>query len=193
MIGDVCGHGIEAAKITALARYTARAEGTQHSSPATVLGRLNGALLDQHPGSTRFLTAAYATFRATNRGVAGRLCLAGHPHQLILRADGGVEPAGRPGSLLGVFPDVTLVDVRFRLAPGDALLLFTDGATEARPPEPVDGHRPMLGEDGLARVLAACAGMTAEEIVVRLAEHNHKQPTDDTALLVLRVPAAPTT
>ena len=195
VIGDVCGHGTEAAKITALARYTARAEGTQHSSPATVLGRLNGALLDQHPGSTRFLTAAYATFRASHGGVAGRLCLAGHPPPLVLRASGDVEPVGRPGTLLGIFPDVALLDTRFRLAAGDALLLYTDGATEARPPEPSDGHRPLLGEDGLARLLAACTGMTAEQIVERLtdaiAEHNHGHPADDTALLVLRVPPAP--
>src|SRR4029077_8737412 len=78
VVGDVCGHGTEAAEVTALARYTLRAEATQHRSPATVLTRLNTAMLDQR-GPGRFLTAVYATFRTTPRGITGRLCTAGHP------------------------------------------------------------------------------------------------------------------
>jgi len=78
VMGDVCGKGTEAAKVTALARYTLRAEATQHLSPAAVLTRLNRALLDQR-AEERFLTAVYATFRATPGGIAGRLCTAGHP------------------------------------------------------------------------------------------------------------------
>ena len=70
VMGDVCGKGTEAAKVTALARYTLRAEATQHLSPAAVLTHLNRALLDQR-GGDRFLTAVYATFRATPSGVAG--------------------------------------------------------------------------------------------------------------------------
>ncbi len=78
VMGDVCGKGTEAAKVTALARYTLRAEATQHLSPAKVLTQLNRALLDQC-GAERFLTAVYATFRTTPGGLAGRLCTAGHP------------------------------------------------------------------------------------------------------------------
>ncbi|MFT7841621.1 SpoIIE family protein phosphatase [Saccharothrix sp. BKS2] len=192
VMGDVCGHGAEAAKVTALARYTLRAEATRHLSPATILANLNTAMLDQR-GSDRFLTAAYATFRATAGGVAGRLCTAGHPPALIRRADGRVHPVGRTGTLLGVLREVKLTDVRFRLSPGDTLLLYTDGATEARPPatDP-DAVRPQFGEDALARVLAECGGMTAEQVVTHvgqaIARHDHGRPDDDTALLALRVP-----
>ncbi|MFI2765015.1 PP2C family protein-serine/threonine phosphatase [Streptomyces echinatus] len=98
-MGDVCGKGTEAAKVTALARYTLRAEATQHLSPTAVLTQLNSALLAQRVGAGRFLTAVYATFRLTPAGVASRLCTAGHPPALIRRAGGRVQPLGRATDL----------------------------------------------------------------------------------------------
>ena len=191
VMGDVCGKGTEAAKVTALARYTLRAEATQHLSPAAVLANLNRALLDQR-GGDRFLTAVYATFRTTPGGMAGRLCIAGHPPALIRRADGRVREVGQPGSLLGCFPGVELADVRFRLAPGDVLLLYTDGATEARPRRVRGGTSLLFGQDALADALAGCAGLDAAGVLARLsgilAEHSGDWASDDTALLALRVP-----
>src|SRR6185437_11384925 len=97
----------------------------EHLSPAMVLGRLNTAMLAQR--APRFLTAVQVTFRATGSGLTGRLCLAGHPPALIRRADGRVQQVGVSGTLLGEFDEVHLIDVRFRLAPGDLMLLYTDG------------------------------------------------------------------
>ncbi|MFD8418111.1 GAF domain-containing SpoIIE family protein phosphatase [Streptomyces sp. NPDC059668] len=193
VMGDVCGKGTEAAKVTALARYTLRAEATQQLSPATVLTHLNSALLDQRVGGGRFLTAVYATFRLTAGGLAGRLCTAGHPPALVRRRDGRVQSVGRPGTLLGVLPEVRLTDVRFRLAAGDTLLLYTDGATEARPRAAApNGVRPLFDEDDLAAALAATHGADATETVRHLgqvlAEHTGGWASDDTALLALRVP-----
>jgi serine phosphatase RsbU (regulator of sigma subunit) len=191
VMGDVCGKGTLAAEVTALARYTLRAEATQHLSPADILTRLNTAMLEQR-GDDRFLTAAYATFRTTPGGAAGRLCTAGHPPALVLRADGRVRELGRPGTILGSFPAVDLADVRFRLRPGELLLLYTDGATEARLRPAAAGPRPLFGEDALAAALAECAGMHAQDVVARLGElisaHSGRWASDDTALLALRVP-----
>lgn len=196
VMGDVCGKGTEAAKVTALARYTLRAEATQHLSPAAVLTQLNRALLDQI-GGERFLTAVYATFRTTPGGAAGRLCTAGHPPALIRRADGRVREAGRPGSLLGFFPDVELADVRFRLSVGDVLLLYTDGATDTRPRRAPGGTSVLFGPDALAAALAGCAGLDAAGVITRLGEilarHCGGWASDDTALLALRVPPGPAT
>ncbi|MFC5822563.1 PP2C family protein-serine/threonine phosphatase [Nonomuraea insulae] len=64
VLGDVSGHGVEAAKITALARYTVRADAPRHISPAQVLNQLNSALLAQRAGPQRCLTAICAVFRA---------------------------------------------------------------------------------------------------------------------------------
>lgn len=196
VMGDVCGKGTEAAKVTALARYTLRAEATWHLSPAAVLTQLNRALLDQPDqlAGERFLTAACATFRTTHGGMAGRLCTAGHPPALIRRADGRVREAGRPGSLLGFLPDVSLADTRFRLSPGDVLLLYTDGATEARPRRAPGGTSALFGQDALAAALAGCADLDAAGVITRLGEvlarHSGGWASDDTALLALRVPPA---
>jgi len=193
VMGDVAGKGIEAAKVTAMARYTVRAEATHSRSPAVVLRNLNSALL-QHDPDGRFVTAAYATFRVTTTGLAGRICLAGHPPALIRRADGYVRKLGRPGTFMGVIEDPDLTDARFRLAPGDTLLMFTDGATEARPRRGIPGPRPMFGERRLAKLLARCEGLDASGIVDRLhdaiAEYTGNWASDDTALLALRVPVA---
>ena len=133
-----------------LARYTLRADAAAHLFPAAVLLRLNAALLDQRQGD-RFLTAAYATFRVTPSGMTGRLCCAGHPPPLIRRASGRVLQIDARGPLLGIVPDIQLADVRFRLAPGDTLLLYTDGATEARAQQRSPAAaRPLFGEEALA-------------------------------------------
>jgi serine phosphatase RsbU (regulator of sigma subunit) len=115
---------------------------------------------------------------------------------LIRRADGRVYQIDSPGSLLGIVPDISLADVRFRLAPGDVLLLYTDGATEAREqlstPEAV---RPLFGEDALADALASTHGLDAAATISRLAQilarHTGGWASDDTALLALRVPPRP--
>jgi serine phosphatase RsbU (regulator of sigma subunit) len=195
VVGDVCGKGVEAAKVTALARYTLRADAAQNLSPAAVLQRLNAALLDQRQGD-RFVTAAYATFRVTPGGLAGRLCCAGHPPALVRRADGGVHQIDASGPLLGFFPDIQLTDVRFRLAPGDTLLLYTDGATEARARLSVPAAaRPLFGEDALADALAGTHGLDAAATISRLSQilalHTRDWASDDTALLAIGVPPRP--
>ncbi|WP_435285802.1 PP2C family protein-serine/threonine phosphatase [Streptomyces bacillaris] len=192
-IGDVCGKGIEAAKETTLARYTLRAAGSRVLSPAAVCRWLNAALLDQR-GGKRFLTAAYATFRSTPGGITGRLCLAGHPPALIRRADGRIQELGRHGSMLGIFREVRLTDVRFRLAPGDLLLLYTDGATDARPKRHPDRPKPVpFGDEALAHALAQCQDMDAEATIAHLNSildtYGQGWAADDTALLALRVPS----
>jgi serine phosphatase RsbU (regulator of sigma subunit) len=190
VMGDVCGKGIEAAKLTALARYTFRAAASHHLSPAAALRELNAALVSQSRDG-RFLTAIAATFRVTPGGMSGRISSAGHPPALILRADGRVRNIDQYGALLGIFPDISLADTRFRLGPGDTLLLYTDGAIEARR-SPEHAERPLFGPDALACALASGRGQSARAIVghleTTLAGHSGGWASDDTALLALRVP-----
>lgn len=192
VLGDVCGKGVEAAKVTAMARYTVRATASRILSPAALLDGLNTAMLAQH--APRFLTAVYTAFRLTPGGLTGRVSLAGHPPALIRRADGRVHQVGTPGTLLGVVDHVSLADVRFRLAPGDLLLLYTDGACEARPrPGTPSGERQQVfGDAELVAALSDTRGRDAEATVkgigAALAEHHGGWTSDDTALLALRVP-----
>jgi serine phosphatase RsbU (regulator of sigma subunit) len=73
----------------------------------------------------------YASLTPRADGVSVRLTAGGHPLPLVLRADGSVETAGTPGSLLGIVEVPELTEESVDLAPGDALVLFTDGVTEA--------------------------------------------------------------
>ncbi|WP_300641348.1 PP2C family protein-serine/threonine phosphatase [Nocardioides sp.] len=192
VMGDVCGKGVEAAKVASFVRYTLRAEARHDVLPSRVLASLNAAMMDE-PEQDRFLTAAFATFRASPRGVTGHLCTAGHPPALISRADAQIEAVGGPGQLLGVLPEVSLHDVPFELSPGDSLLLYTDGVTEAHPPRCQPGQaRSLFGEDGLRHAYATCKGLSASDAVATLNEaisrHSDEQLADDTAMLLLRVP-----
>jgi serine phosphatase RsbU (regulator of sigma subunit) len=187
VMGDVCGKGVEAAKITALARYTIRAAAIEHRSPRQVLDLLNQAMRHQHPDSERFLTATYATLQQRRGGVAVRLSAAGHPPALLRSPGGAVEPVSAPGQILGVLDRPELVDRKRDLRPGQALVLYTDGVLEARR----DGE-----EYGEARLLALLAGLPDTTSAAQLAEcierdvldYGGPEPADDTAVLVIRVP-----
>ncbi|MDQ6649121.1 MAG: SpoIIE family protein phosphatase [Actinomycetota bacterium] len=184
-IGDVCGKGAEAATVTALARYTLRAAAIHEESPAAVLRLLNAALLRQETDRP-FLTAAYLRIRLAAGRPSVTLSAGGHPLPLLLRADGRVEPVGRPGTLLGVLDAVKLHDVTIELGSGDTLVLYTDGVTEAR-----DEAGREFGEAGLAVALRASAGDSAEQIARRVEDtvtaFRGGANRDDLALLVLQV------
>jgi stage II sporulation SpoE-like protein/GAF domain-containing protein len=84
------------------------------------------------------------------------------PPALIRRADGRIQEVGTIGPLLGVFDRVRLTDVRFRLPPGDLILLYTDGACEARADPDRPGPRePMFDDEALTRTLADSHGLDA--------------------------------
>lgn len=141
VLGDVSGKGVHAAVVTALARYTVRTLSAEGCSPSEVVAGLNRALQDDEPASDvgeessgeRFCTLVYGHLRALDDGrLAVRLALAGHPQPLVRRRDGRVDAVGEPGTVLGLLPDVHVVESEVVLESGDVLLTFTDGVTEAR-------------------------------------------------------------
>lgn len=190
LIGDVCGKGADAAALTALARYTVRAAAMQARKPSRVLTQLNEALVTagvpEHGLDLRFCTVAYARLRPADEGVRVTSTAGGHPPPLILRRDGHVEVACRTGTLIGVLPEVTLSDHSTQLNPGDSLILYTDGVTEAR------GGSGDFGEDALRRLVSECAGLDASAVAERIEsavlEFQGGNPRDDIALIVVRVP-----
>jgi PAS domain S-box-containing protein len=185
VVGDVCGKGAEAAALTAMIRYTIRAEAVHHGSPAEVLALLNDAILRQFDDG-RFCTVLHGRARVTDGGARVTLSSGGHPPPLVLRADGTVETVPTHGRLLGVVRSVDCDDTVVTLAPGDALIGFTDGVTEGR------GPTGMFGDSSLTHVVADARGGTADEIAERLLDgalaFQGGRTSDDIALLVVRVP-----
>jgi PAS domain S-box-containing protein len=178
-IGDVSGKGAEAAAVTALARHTVRTASLQPATPSDLLSTLNDALLVQRAGS-EFCTVCLACLTLDERATL-TVALGGHPPALVLRADGSVDAVGEPGTLLGVFADPELHEVDSPLGPGDTVLLYTDGVTEAG----AAGEE--IGQDGLTSLLAELRGLSPEEIVDAV-EHaavdaQDGKPRDDIALV----------
>ncbi|MEU0770146.1 SpoIIE family protein phosphatase [Streptomyces albogriseolus] len=185
-IGDVCGTGPNAAAVTGLARHALRLLAREGLSGPSVLERLNSAILDEGERS-RFLTLLYGEMRPQEDGSAElKVVCAGHPLPLRLRQDGTVEPAAEPQPLLGVLENLELYEETVTLDPGDVLLCVTDGVTERR-----EGSR-MLGDDGLAEVLTTCTGLTAGAVAARIMRAVERfasdAPSDDMAILAMRVP-----
>jgi PAS domain S-box-containing protein len=184
VIGDVCGKGPKAAALMGTARHTIRAAALREHRPSAVLTTLNTAL-HQQSREQWFCTVCYVRLRPRPGGARLTVCAGGHPLPAILRADGTVEFPGTPGTLLGVFTDIELTDATVDLGPGDALVLFTDGLTDAERTGREFGHK------WLTDVLAGNVGRSVEEIARSLerevlGDRNQGLP-DDLAILVARV------
>jgi sigma-B regulation protein RsbU (phosphoserine phosphatase) len=184
VLGDVCGKGIEAAKVTALARYTLRTAALRARKPNAVLSTLNEALI--HQRIDRFLTVVYARLRTQEDRCRLSVASGGHPLPLRIRDD-HIEALGKPGPLLGVLEQPNWHDTELDLEPGDVVLFYSDGLTEARR----DGE--FFGEDRLRRLLhrsrQEAAAAIATEIVNEVVDFQAGSPRDDIAVVVLRVPA----
>ncbi|WP_257231853.1 SpoIIE family protein phosphatase [Streptomyces sp. Rer75] len=213
VLGDVCGNGPEAAVVTGLVRPWLRLLAREGYDVGEVLDRLNqllgeetvgeaveaveaaggadpgGAGLPPGGGPARFLSLLYGELvplgQGSEGGVRCTLASAGHPLPLVLQPDGTVRTVAVPQILLGVVEEAAYESETFDLAPGETLLCVTDGVTEHR-----SGSRQFDDEDGLASVLAGCAGLSAREVAERVRravdEFAVEPPDDDLAMLVLK-------
>ncbi len=189
MVGDVVGKGAGAATLTAVARHTTLALSSLGWAPSRVLADVSHAIAMEDDGSDlpRFCTMALATLEPRPGGATIQLALGGHPRPLLRRAGGDVTEVGVPGHLLGVLAEPELYDCPLDLGPGDVLVMFSDGVTEAR------GDHGDFGDGPLADFVAASEHTTARELVdalvARVREFGAAGPRDDVAVLVVRIPA----
>jgi serine phosphatase RsbU (regulator of sigma subunit) len=197
-VGDVCGHGVEAASLTGLARHTIRSAAMSGVMPSAVLTHLNRMLLQhttemaaRHPSdipmTPRFCTVLVGAVQPTVEGVDIIICSAGHPLPLVRRATDAVTPVGVPGTLLGVTDDVILTDTVVHLAAGEAMVCYTDGLTDRR-----SGRR-SFGEEGVVAAVLHGRSDSAVEMAQRVEADAvafvESEPTDDMAVLVLKATA----
>ncbi|MFJ9924250.1 SpoIIE family protein phosphatase [Streptomyces rubiginosohelvolus] len=187
VLGDVCGRGAIAATTTALVRHTARAVAPLLPGPGTVVEAINKALLNRpRSHGTGFVTLVYGQLTPTSHGLDVELVRAGHTLPLHLDTDHSVHPIDAPGILLGISPQTHLTPHRLHLHPGESLVLYTDGTTEARRH---DGE--LFGDQRLANALATAPNRpTAQTVIDTINQAVHtfadsKDIDDDQAILVL--------
>ncbi len=186
VIGDVCGTGPNAAAVTAIARHTIRAAATHGADHHDVLAWVNDAL---HAGNRDlFCTATYSTLERIDGDTWRFISVAGgHPLPMVITADGSATTVGRPGTLLGVLPEIQTTAGEILLHPGDTLIFHTDGVTDVRPPYELDP------ENVTSMAIEAAAGSrTADDVANRLGIAIHRvlpipDRHDDVALVVVHI------
>ena len=189
VVGDVCGKGLEAAKAATLARHTVGAACMQNTDPRDVMRTFNATFSARRANVDLFLTAVYGTLAVHNEGCTVRLACAGHLPPIVRRADGSLTTMDVTGPLVGVFSDLTIDVAEVHLAPGDAIIIYTDGVSEAR------GAGGLYGEDAVNRIiepLDARAGAETLATAIEQAALSYAGgiASDDIAIVVIRVPAA---
>ena len=184
-IADVSGKGVAAALMSSMLQASLRTQAGAVDSVARMLLNMNRLLCGGAP------TGKFATFflaRVDESTLVLHYSNAGHNYPLLRREDGSVQELGEGGLLLGIQEDIRLGESSVQLAPGDCLVLYTDGITEA-----ANERNELYGDQRLAAFLATLpSALTASEVADRtLAEvRTHLdgvEPGDDMTLVVLRV------
>jgi serine phosphatase RsbU (regulator of sigma subunit) len=158
VVADVSGHNLASGMLMVTARAALRVLAGRNERVGRVFDELAAALHDDLTRTERFLTAAAIALEPGGREAT--IANAGHNDTLVFRAaTRSVERIGSTDPLLGFLPDLVFGEHRVRLAPGDVLVVYTDGITEA-----TNAAGEMFGDDALDRVLREHAGRTAEGI-----------------------------
>ncbi len=178
-IGDVAGKGLTASLLMANLQAAFRAYATSDASPSTVCAKLN-AFVCGNVAPGKFITFFYAILDTQNRVLTYEN--AGHCPALLLRADGSSESLSGHGGVLGVVPEWTYADSTVELYPGDRLLFFTDGVTEAQDGQAVEfGYGRLVQAAGPANSSAA---ETKNLVMEQVAKFCRNDLADDVTLVV---------
>jgi serine phosphatase RsbU (regulator of sigma subunit) len=182
VVGDVVGHGLQAARRAAFIRTTFAATAPFSDDPSRLLSWANTALIERAGTSVEFVTAACVTYLPSERLL--RWAYAGHPPALWLD-DGQELTVPRQGTVLGLGADLGCVEGSRPLTAGAGVLLYTDGLTEARH----DGK--LFGLEGVSDALGGLDQPSPGEAVAvlraRVADYAYGTLSDDLCLLAARI------
>lgn len=181
VVGDVAGHGAEAAALTALARWTLRSAGQLTRDPARAARQLNATLRDLPQLS--LCTALCGRLRVeSDERATLTLANCGHPRPLLLRG-GALRELGAPGPMAGAYDDGDWPCAEVALRAGDVLLLYTDGVLDTV------GEHDRFGVERLHATLRAVAAVEPCTLVRHLAEtldaFRRGPQRDDTAIVAV--------
>ncbi|MEP6625905.1 MAG: SpoIIE family protein phosphatase [Acidimicrobiia bacterium] len=184
LIGDVCGTGPAAAAVTGLVRHSVRALARTGMAPGDVLSHVNTSLLDPTASDGRFCTCLFGIVaRDTGGRIRIRVANAGHPSPIVRPATTPAYDVPVSGPLLGVIPSVTLDDYLLVLGPGDTLIAYTDGVTEAR------RDSELFGDERLRDLIDAHRQKGAHDLartILTQARSFASRPCDDMVVLTIR-------
>ncbi len=172
--------------VTALVRYSVRALAFSLTGPCGVLQQLDQALLRHE--TDRFCTVVIVRLSRAEHGWTAVISSGGHPPPLLIRRDGAPAPVPVAGSLIGILSDAHFTEQELRLYPGDTLLLYTDGVTEAR-----DELASFFGAERLLETVGRLGGGAASVVaglVDDVLAFQAGTPRDDIAVLAVTVPEA---
>ncbi|MDI1463481.1 SpoIIE family protein phosphatase [Catellatospora sp. KI3] len=186
VLGDVFGKGIEAAIRSGNVRQSLQALWLTGSRPSRLLELLNRAtMVDADPTFATLIVGEIAT--GPDGGITVTLATGGHPPPLLLRTTGETVPVEVTGTALGVSEQARFGETEIVLGPGDTIVLYTDGVTEARG----QSGQPFFGIDRLVEELSAYRGtpaaVIAERVAQRVNDWTRDRLQDDVAVLVIQV------
>jgi serine phosphatase RsbU (regulator of sigma subunit) len=181
VLGDVTGHGIDAAADMAMAKFVFRSLARLYPEPGAFLTAANDVVVEE-VGAGKFITMQYLTVDAGIGEVA--VASGGHPPPRLVHAEGEVEGLEAPGLVLGIESGQPYEELRRPFAPGDAVVLYTDGVVEAR------RNSELYGEARLDKLLADKRDLTAQELAEAVLEDCRRwvggDLRDDCAIVVVR-------
>lgn len=189
--GDVAGKGVEAAVVAGLTRYVLRSASVADHDPVKALHVLNSVLMREGDiAANRLCTVIDGNITMRGDGFDVELASGGHPPPLLLGADGSAYYADTTGGqAVGITDDPRFIAHKLHLAPGDTLVLYTDGLTEAS----IGVGSKRYDDDGaLLAFVKSRAPTTANHIVgaiQQLLTSFGAGVKDDVAVLALGVPA----
>ncbi|MFO0896187.1 MAG: PP2C family protein-serine/threonine phosphatase [Pirellulales bacterium] len=187
-IADISGHGTPAAVLMAITHAIAHAKPGTHTPPAALLEYLNERLCRAYTRDGTFVTAFYAVLDPQARTL--KYATAGHNPPRLARGSGVLSLDEEGGLPLGLFPGQSYTEITTQLEPGDLLLLYTDGATEAMAPG-AEAERQLFGVERLDRLLLECDTRSAADTIDRIRQdladfRGQARPADDQTLIAMR-------
>jgi sigma-B regulation protein RsbU (phosphoserine phosphatase) len=181
-IADVSGKGVPAALLMANVQASLRASVRDMDSPARVCSIINGMLCESI-AADRFVTFICGVLDADTRSF--RYCNAGHPYPILV-SSGAIRRLDQGGAVLGVFPAWAYQNSSVDLSPGDRLLLFTDGITEAEGPQGEEFGMEKVAAFARAHAADSAATMN-QQLLAQVTQFCGAHFLDDATLLVLAV------